>query len=185
MPPPFARAGHLIPCLRDPTGNFPEKTWLENPCFPVQVCGHVFQSSPRQRWPSFPGQKNMGYQSFHKVVPRGLAQQIIPAVKFTPAHFPERPQAWRTGTLDKASSRAKDGTCSSSDDIVAAWEHKKCKARNPTFDTPYSTCLFQLLLSKRQEREHNKQRKLQQHKFNLGNGPFFQMFETTNLLRLP
>ena len=59
----------------------------------------------------------------------------------------------KTRTLDQASSRAKDGTCSSSDDIVAAREHQKCKARNPTLDTPYSTCLFQLLPSKRQERE--------------------------------
>ena len=91
----------------------------------------------------------------------------------------------KTRTLDKASSRAKDGTCSSCDDIVAAREHQKCKVRTPTFDTPYSTCLFQLLLSKRQERKHNEQRKLQQHQFNLGNGAFFQMFETTNLLRLP
>ena len=75
-------------------------------------------------------------------------------------------------TLDKAFSRAKDGPCSSSDDIVAAREHQTSKARNPTFDTPFSTRLFQLLLSKRQERGHNMQRKLQQHKFNLGNGAF-------------
>ena len=91
----------------------------------------------------------------------------------------------KTRTMDKASSRAKDGACSSCDDIVAAREHQKCKARTPTFDTPYSTCLFQLLLSKRQERKHNEQQKLQQHEFHQGNGAFFQMFETTNLLRLP
>ena len=69
--------------------------------------------------------------------------------------------------------------------LMAPWQHQKCKARNPAFDTPYSTCLFQLLLSKRQEREHNEQRKLQQQKLNLGNGTFFQMFKTTSLLRLP
>ena len=60
---------------------------LENPDPSLWPCLPEFSS--------FPGQKNMGYQSFHKVVPHGSAQHVMPAVKLTPAHFPERPQAWR------------------------------------------------------------------------------------------
>ena len=166
MPPPFARAGHLTPCLASPTRNFPEKTWLERLCPP---------KLPQSRATGLGTARHASRKAHPSTLPRKAASMAGVLCCLVS----------RLETLDKASSRAKDGTCSSCDDIVAAREHKKCKARTPTFDTPYSTCLFQLLLLKRQERKHNEHRKLQQHEFNLGNGALFQMFETTNLLRLP